>query len=401
MWIRSSVTSESSGGAAVPSPAPEPEGVDREHAFLHARHALQSAGGRETTVRYGIAALTLMFGVLGAVSMFTPDGSAGSPPRMIAMAIIATSTVPFAVLVSQMSLATAWWSKTGRLRGMNNSFAIYADVGLASALATFQSPVLVLAASSLFGVVGGYVANFVHLRIVIVHMVFSTTTIVTTAAFAVAQGVGVATAGYLALVALTSANGLVLLLRNYSLSFKRALQIQLDYTTTDPLTGVLNRRGFTAAMAGVAARPGRPFAVVMIDIDHYKSINDRYGHAVGDAVLTRLAQRIRSTAGPDAVVGRLGGDEFAIAAQLGHDALERMARRLSVPASGLVGGRIVTMSVGAVCVDPLPPIPRGEADSFLAEYLNQADTALLSAKHAGRNTYVVVTADTEQASETA
>ncbi|MGV9669662.1 MULTISPECIES: diguanylate cyclase [unclassified Gordonia (in: high G+C Gram-positive bacteria)] len=382
-------------------PDPSSDGVDREPAFLHARHALQSAGGHETLARYGIAALTLLCGVLGTMSMFTPDGSAGSPPRMIAMAIIAASTVPFAVLVSQMSLDTAWWSKSGRLRGLNNSFAIYADVGLAFGLATFQSPVLVLAASSLFGVIGGYVANFVHLRIVIVHMVFTTAIIVTTAAFAVAQGVGVATVVYLALVALTSANGLVLLLRNYSLSFKRALQIQLAYTTTDPLTGVLNRRGFTAAMEGVAARPGRPFAVVMIDIDHYKSINDRYGHAVGDAVLTRLAQRIRSTAGPDAVVGRLGGDEFAIAAQLGHDALERMARRLSVPASGLVGGRIVTMSIGAVCVDPLPPLPKGRADAVLAAYLNQADTALLAAKHSGRNTYVVAAADSAQAADTA
>ncbi|MEP9394961.1 GGDEF domain-containing protein [Gordonia sp. VNK1] len=187
------------------------------------------------------------------------------------------------------------------------------------------------------------------------------------------------------------------MLRNYSLSFKRALQIQLHYTTTDPLTGVLNRRGFTAAMRGVAARPGCPFAVAMIDIDHYKTINDKYGHAVGDAVLIRLAQRIRSTAGLDAVVGRLGGDEFVIAAQLRHDALIRMADELSVPWAGLVSGHIVTMSVGAVCVDPLPPIPRGQAGSILAEYLNQADTALLSAKHAGRNTYVVVAADTEQA----
>ncbi|MEP9394962.1 hypothetical protein ABLE94_22260 [Gordonia sp. VNK1] len=154
-----------------------------------------------------------MFGVLGAVSILTPDGSAGSPVRMAVMAIIATTTVPFAVIVSQMSLATAWWSKPGRLSGMNNGFAIYADGGLAMGIATFQNPVLALAASSLFGVIGGYVANFVRLRVVIFHMVFSTTVIVISAVVALVQGVDTATVAYLVLVAMMSANGLVLLLR--------------------------------------------------------------------------------------------------------------------------------------------------------------------------------------------
>lgn len=79
---------------------------------------------------------------------------------------------------------------------------------------------------------------------------------------------------------------------------------------TDPLTGVLNRRGFFEAVDEVA-RLDRDVAVAMVDVDEFKTINDRHGHAVGDLVLTHVADWIVALVGEAGVVSRIGGDEFA------------------------------------------------------------------------------------------
>jgi diguanylate cyclase (GGDEF)-like protein len=80
---------------------------------------------------------------------------------------------------------------------------------------------------------------------------------------------------------------------------------------TDPLTGLLNRRGFEQR-AGAAIAGREPFALVLVDLDGFKQVNDTRGHAAGDAVLRDTAARLGETAGVDAAIGRLGGDEFAL-----------------------------------------------------------------------------------------
>src|SRR4029453_10204200 len=83
----------------------------------------------------------------------------------------------------------------------------------------------------------------------------------------------------------------------------------------DPLTGLANRRSFDAAMidAGVwASRTGRPLALVTIHLDHFKTINDTWGHAVGDQALQVVAEAMRSVAEKDDITARLGGDEFVM-----------------------------------------------------------------------------------------
>lgn len=82
---------------------------------------------------------------------------------------------------------------------------------------------------------------------------------------------------------------------------------------TDPLTGVLNRRGFFEAV-GSLAESGARFEVVMADIDDFKLLNDRHGHATGDLVLGRTADWLTAIAGEDGIASRMGGDEFAIVA---------------------------------------------------------------------------------------
>ena len=100
------------------------------------------------------------------------------------------------------------------------------------------------------------------------------------------------------------------------MSVRNQLLMGLQHMAThDPLTDLLNRRAF-ADIAGkkisAAARLNQPVAFLMLDIDHFKSINDTYGHGAGDQVLSKLAASMRSGLREDDVLGRLGGEEFAV-----------------------------------------------------------------------------------------
>ena len=149
----------------------------------------------------------------------------------------------------------------------------------------------------------------------------------------------------------------------------------------DPLTGIANRRRITGWLAEGAADP-RGAALLLLDIDNFKDINDLRGHAVGDRVIRRIARTLSTHIGPDALLGRLGGDEFAVvlpgcAAAGGIELAERLCDAI---AFGSVveeaPGLRVTMSVGVS-----PVAPGQDVEVTLA----QADLALYEAKHSGRN----------------
>ena len=159
----------------------------------------------------------------------------------------------------------------------------------------------------------------------------------------------------------------------------------------DPLTGIANRRAFLEGAAALAPRRGsdpRPVAVLLADLDHFKSINDRFGHAVGDHVLQVFANAAKSKLGPLDLIGRLGGEEFAVVIfDIGRDASGRdnaLAIAESICAAfaetaANVEGRPVggTVSIGLVICE------EGLVD--IASLLAQADEALYCAKEQGRN----------------
>ena len=127
----------------------------------------------------------------------------------------------------------------------------------------------------------------------------------------------------------------------------------------DPLTGCLNRRGFeerAIAEIGVAARRCSQGAVLLLDIDHFKPMNDRYGHAAGDELLCWVVQTLRSVVRPADSIGRLGGDEFAVlfAEMAPADALEcaeRIKHALSERAPSSIG--IATFPLDGATLDEL------------------------------------------------
>ena len=219
-----------------------------------------------------------------------------------------------------------------------------------------------------------------------------------------------------------------------------ALDDGLRLAWTDPLTGLPNRRAVEAQAPALIARcaaEGRPLAALMLDLDAFKSVNDRHGHAAGDAVLRGAALRLQAALGPAGTLARLGGEEFlALLPGAGPAEARAAAERLraaiaAAPLAAPPGPIAVTVSIGAAVLDPAPPrtpsptpsgptpgrppaAPRGFAEPAapfgprrapaapgtapgtmedrLADLLARADAALYACKAVGRNCITVAAA---------
>lgn len=155
---------------------------------------------------------------------------------------------------------------------------------------------------------------------------------------------------------------------------------------TDALSGLLNRRGFDLSaqrLLDQCAETGCPVTLVLADLDHFKSINDRYGHAIGDRVIATFADKLQAAAsGARGVAGRIGGEEFAVLlpwADLGAARLLAEAVRVLFSSGDMVGfppGLRVTASFG---------VTGRTGNEHLAALMLRADEALYKAKQNGRN----------------
>ena len=155
---------------------------------------------------------------------------------------------------------------------------------------------------------------------------------------------------------------------------------------TDPMTGLQNRRYFDDALAQYMeefSRIERPLGIMILDIDHFKSINDTHGHDVGDEVIKGLANTIRDYTRHHDIAARIGGEEFAVVApNVGVKELEKMANRLRLAVSNLVfnlGDTVrlkITISVGIAVWD-------GKENA--SKLYKRADSSLYAAKRGGRN----------------
>ena len=173
-----------------------------------------------------------------------------------------------------------------------------------------------------------------------------------------------------------------------AVSIVRAMQAQRELSTGDALTGLFNRRFFDdyfATEVERAARYDAPFAVAMVDVDHFKQFNDRYGHATGDRALRYVARVLQRAVRRSDLVARYGGEEFVVVLREtgAAEALERVQEiRRAVEAEPLVvargtGAANVTVSIG---VASWPADGRVTTD-----LLQLADQRLFEAKTSGRN----------------
>lgn len=171
------------------------------------------------------------------------------------------------------------------------------------------------------------------------------------------------------------------------ISERKTLEAELvKQASTDSLTGIGNRRHFMLQAESEmvrARRFGRPFSVIMIDVDHFKPINDQYGHAVGDVVLQAIVRRAQESFRTSDQIGRLGGEEFAAllpetnlaAATIVADRLRQQLAERPVIASGKAVPCTVSIGVAEM----------REGDVSIDGLLHRADEALYKAKELGRN----------------
>lgn len=197
----------------------------------------------------------------------------------------------------------------------------------------------------------------------------------------------VSTAGALAVGALAGWYGAQRLGRGERKRWERALQLAIDEARTDPLTKLWNRRAFDEQLAiqvAVAERYGTPCAIVLIDIDELKAVNDRAGHHAGDATLQQLADLLRDSSRAADLVMRIGGDEFALLLPQTDLAgaltvATRIIERVAVPRRETTSGAAappfdLRVSLGVAAY---------RRDEPAADLVKRADQALYHAKQTG------------------
>lgn len=174
---------------------------------------------------------------------------------------------------------------------------------------------------------------------------------------------------------------------------RRQLREASILARTDPLTGLFNRRHLYERIKGELQRASRyvkPLTLISIDIDDFKAINDRHGHAIGDAVLCGIGQVLQSNTRQTDVPARIGGDEFAVllvetGADDGSEAAEKLQQALRTRMAEL--GKTVTVSIGSVTFTS----PPRDVDQLF----RVVDEQLYKAKSQGKNRIVRIVADPE------
>ena len=170
--------------------------------------------------------------------------------------------------------------------------------------------------------------------------------------------------------------------KRYDEGLRRSLQETIQLAIIDPLTGLHNRR-FLDIHLGRASKSGDGFALALFDIDHFKRINDGFGHDAGDAVLTEFGRRLKAEIRSSDLACRFGGEEFAVLmpgadTATAHAVAERIRLAVAETAFALAGeDHVITVSAGIA-------ISAGASENR-EQILKRADEALYGAKRSGRN----------------
>ena len=174
----------------------------------------------------------------------------------------------------------------------------------------------------------------------------------------------------------------------------RHARLQQEQAQTDPLTGAFNRRAYAGAAQRemcLARVSGQPLSFVMLDLDHFKRVNDTFGHATGDAALVSTANLCREVLRESDIFGRLGGEEF-ILIMPGTDQDQARAIAETIR-SRLAGSDLVSGSHCVRLTATLAVTQFDASDEDLDDVLRRADAALYAGKNAGRDRVEAVRRD--------
>jgi diguanylate cyclase (GGDEF)-like protein/PAS domain S-box-containing protein len=193
----------------------------------------------------------------------------------------------------------------------------------------------------------------------------------------------------LSILPLTNSKGMVthFVAIERDVSEQKAIEHKLEILSkTDPLTGLLNRRSFDEVLKNEHSRfkrSGETYSLILLDIDHFKLINDKYGHAVGDIAIQNIAMSCRSALRLHDEIARIGGEEFCVlfpytTKKVAYSIAEKLRKIVENTSIETVNGNItMTISVGVSEVE--------DTDSEHTAILKRADEKMYKAKKAGRN----------------
>ena len=343
----------------------------------------------ERFIRLATAIQVPLFGAIAVVMLFSPEGPNSATRRIIVGALYLT-TIPVGIAVARMHFGKAW--RPYRLaRGHLGAIAIvaYADIGVTVVLFTLVNRESALYGTALFAIVGVFTATFTIMPVVVGHVLFTSAVITTLAVLTWRQGQHDAVAIVARwLTSLLAVNSTPLVLNAFTRGVQKSFDTQLDHAIRDPLTGLLNRRGLELWADQLLRTSQTRIDFILIDIDHFKAVNDTHGHAAGDDVLIRTGNRLTTVLGGDGLLARTGGEEFTVVT-VDRDSAQT-ADRIHAAVYDPQDTVPVTASVGVATLTSDDIGGRSPIDA-LTEGPRRADIALYQAKQAGRNrvhTYV-------------
>ena len=178
--------------------------------------------------------------------------------------------------------------------------------------------------------------------------------------------------------------------KQYQDNLRTELEESVDLSTKDGLTGVFNRRYFDIhikQMSGKAKESGQKMCMMMLDIDHFKDVNDTYGHQAGDAVLRKLSETLKSSFRVTDLIARYGGEEFVVL-------LSKVELKNGIKIAEKT--RTAIEAIDFVVPDQEQPLKKTTSigiaefnlEESVEEFINRVDKALYEAKETGRNKVV-------------
>jgi diguanylate cyclase (GGDEF)-like protein len=300
--------------------------------------------------------------------LYSTDGPVGTAPVVMTWLAIAGGVAGCALF------AVKWPSRRESL-----AFALVTNAAIALACLAHPNPLPAVVGCIAFATIGAYIAFF-HTTALVLYNFAVAALVVTSSAARMAAG------GHPILAAV---DWWLIIQINIALPLAiqvlvNALGVDLLTAERDPLTGLFNRRLFHRATSRLieSTRGGGAYlAVALIDLDKFKSVNDRYGHAAGDEALVHVARALEQAAGANAVVARSGGEEFLVAIASPSADCHDLAQRICVAIADSQAG--VTASVGTTSVRLCET--DGDHKSLLDRLVATADWAMYRAKRAGGN----------------
>lgn len=319
-----------------------------------------------------MASITALLGIMPALMIFSPSGPRGP------------YAIPASIVVScACGAMTACWLRRWPTRRQSIAFAVFANWCIAVALLVQSNSVgALIGSSAAFAVLCGYVGFFHSPRLMALSFLLAQGTTVAIATDVVRSG-----DPFLAIVAW-------LLVTIALLSIPFAIQavlyvLGLDALRShqDPLTGLLNRRAFYRGVQRTwgahTSACGCRLAIMMVDLDDFKALNDTRGHAEGDRALVAAGDALRGATRDSAVIARVGGEEFLIADILSSHDIAVGARRITLAVAATPAR--ITASVG---VASMPVHDQATTQKHMLEKLVvAADAAMYVAKRSGGNQF--------------